>query len=65
MLEVSARPSTCGPIKTPPSRKMTTCGMRGPGKAATTSGVSAATTATATRSSSPWFRSTTAASSSV
>jgi hypothetical protein len=54
--DVSARPSTCGPIRTPPIRKMTICGMRGPGSRATTSGASAATSATATRSVSPWLR---------
>ena len=48
--------STCGPMRTPPSMKMTTCGMRGPGSRATTSGASTATTPTATRSVSPWLR---------
>ena len=28
MPDVSARPNPCGPIRTPPSRRMTTCGMR-------------------------------------
>ena len=42
-----------GPISTPPTRKMTTCGMRGPGSSATTSGASAATSATINRVSSP------------
>ena len=58
MFEVSARPSTCGPIRTPPNRNTTTCGIRGPGSTATTIGASAATSATATRSSSPRLRST-------
>ncbi len=53
MLAVLARPRPCGPMSTPPSRKMTTCGMRGPGSSATTSGASAATSATTNRVSSP------------
>ena len=53
MLAVLPRPRPCGPMSTPPSRKMTTCGMRGPGSTATTSGASAATSATTNSVSSP------------
>ena len=47
MLPVSARPRTCGPIRTPARISTTTWGTRGPGSAATMSGASAATSVTA------------------
>jgi hypothetical protein len=49
MLPVSARPRTCGPIRTPARISTTTWGMRGPGNAATMIGASAATTVTASK----------------